>query len=84
MIGDSDFLANGFVNNLGNMQLGINLVQWLSHSDSQLSIHIPPAPDNKLFIAPWAPMVYGLVFVLILPLGLLAFGVGRWLVRRRR
>lgn len=84
VIGDSDFLANGFVNNLGNMQLGINLVQWLSHSDTQLSIHIPPAPDNKLFIAPWAPMVYGLVFALILPLGLLSFGVGRWLIRRRR
>ncbi len=84
VIGDSDFLANGYVRNLGNMQLGLNIVQWLSHSDEQISIHIPPAADNKLFLAPWAPAFYGLAFVLVGPLLFLAIGVGRWLIRRRR
>ena len=84
VVGDSDFLANGYVQNLGNMQLGLNIVQWLSHSDAQISIHIPPAPDNKLQLAPWAPTFYGLAFVLVGPLLFLAIGVGRWYVRRRR
>ncbi|MDX1496854.1 MAG: hypothetical protein R3352_04810, partial [Salinisphaeraceae bacterium] len=84
VIADSDFLANGYVENLGNMQLGINIMQWLSHSDEQISIHIPPAPDNKLMLSAWAPTFYGIAFVLVAPLLFLVIGVGRWWIRKRR
>lgn len=84
VLADSDFLANGFVENLGNMQLGLNIMQWLSHSDEQINIHIPPAPDNKLYLAPWAPAFYGIAFVLVAPMLFLVIGVGRWWLRRRR
>ncbi len=84
VVADGDFLANGFVGNLGNLQLGLNIVQWLSNRDAQISVHIPPAPDNKLFLAPWAPTLFGLLFVLALPVVLIGIGVSRWWLRRRR
>lgn len=84
VVADGDFLANGFVGNLGNLQLGLNIVQWLSNRDEQISVHIPPAPDNKLFLAPWAPTLFGLLFVLAMPVVLIGIGVSRWWLRRRR
>lgn len=84
VVADADFLANGFVGNLGNLQLGLNIIQWLANRDEQISVHIPPAPDNKLFLAPWAPTLFGLVFVLALPVLLVGIGVSRWWLRRRR
>ncbi len=84
VLADSDFLANGFIGTLGNQQLGLNIVQWLSNRDAQISIDVPAAPDNKLFLAPWAPMLYGAAFVLLLPLTLVGVGVSRWWIRRRR
>lgn len=84
VMGDSDFASNAFLTTLGNQQLALNVVQWLSNRDAQISIDIPKAPDNKLFLAPWAPMIYGLLFVLVLPALMIAVGVGRWWVRRRR
>lgn len=83
-IADADFLANGFINNLGNLQMGLNIVQWLSNRDEQISVHVPPAPDNKLFLAPWAPTLFGLLFVLAMPVLLVGIGVSRWWLRRRR
>ncbi|MGH8529425.1 MAG: GldG family protein [Nevskiales bacterium] len=84
VLADSDFLANGFIGTLGNQQLGLNILQWLSNRDAQISIDIPAAPDNKLFLAPWAPMLYGAAFILVLPLALVGVGVSRWWIRRRR
>ncbi len=84
VIGDSDFLANGFIGTLGNQQLGLNILQWLSNRDAQISIDVPAAPDNKLFLAPWAPALYGAAFVLVLPMVLVGVGVSRWWIRRRR
>lgn len=84
VVGDSDFLSNAYLGMLGNQQLGLNIVQWIANRDEQISIDVPKAPDNKLFLAPWAPMVYGLVFVLGLPLIFVTIGVSRWYLRRRR
>lgn len=84
VIGDSDFLTNGYYSQLGNSALGMNLAQWLSSRDAPLNIEVPKAPDTSLFLPPWASMLIGAGFVLLLPLGLLGFGVMRWAVRRRR
>lgn len=83
-VGDSDFLSNGFLETLGNHQLGLNIFQWVTSRDAQISIDVPAAPDNKLFLAPWAPRIYALIFVVAMPLLLVGIGVGRWWLRRRR
>jgi ABC-type uncharacterized transport system involved in gliding motility auxiliary subunit len=84
VIGDSDFLSNGYYAQLGNSALGMNLAQWLSSRDAQLNIEVPKAPDTSLFLPPWASILIGAGFVILLPLGLLGFGVARWTLRRRR
>ncbi|WP_028081098.1 GldG family protein [Solimonas soli] len=84
LIGDADFLSDAYLDQLGNQQLGVNLVQWLASRDAQLNIDVPKAPDTALYLPGWATMAIAAGFVVVLPLLLLGFGVLRWAVRRRR
>jgi ABC-type uncharacterized transport system involved in gliding motility auxiliary subunit len=84
LIGDADFLSDGYLDQLGNRQLGLNLVQWLASRDAQLNIDVPKAPDTSLFLPGWATMLIAGLFIVLLPLGLLGFGITRWILRRRR
>ncbi len=84
LIGDADFLSDAYLGELGNQQLGLNLVQWLASRDAQLNIDVPKAPDTALFLPGWATMLIAGTFVVLLPLLLIAIGVARWAIRRRR
>jgi ABC-type uncharacterized transport system involved in gliding motility auxiliary subunit len=84
LIGDADFLSNAGLNQLGNRQLGLNIVQWLASRDEQINIDVPKAPDTDLFLPDWALTLIGVGFVIVLPLALLAIGIARWIIRRRR
>jgi ABC-type uncharacterized transport system involved in gliding motility auxiliary subunit len=84
LIGDADFLSDAYLGELGNQQLGLNLVQWLASRDAQLNVDVPKAPDTALYLPGWATMLIAIGFVLVLPLLLLGIGVTRWLVRRRK
>jgi len=84
LIGDADFLSNAYLGELGNQQLGVNLLQWLASRDAQLNVDVPKAPDVSLYLPGWATIVIALAFVALLPLGLLGYGVTRWILRRRR
>ncbi|HVT36807.1 MAG TPA: GldG family protein [Nevskiaceae bacterium] len=84
LIGDVDFLSNAFIAQQGNQQLAINLVQWLASRDAQLNIDIPKAPDVSLYLPGWGLKLIVLGLCIVLPLSLLGYGVGRWIVRRRK
>ena len=84
VIGDGDFLSNTYLGNGGNLSLGLNIVQWLSHDEAILDIQIKSAPDTSLVLGKVAQAVIGLGFLLGLPLLLLTVGVTIWLLRRRR
>jgi len=84
LVGDADFLSDAYLGELGNQQLGLNLVQWLASRDAQLNIDVPKAPDTALFLPGWATMLLAVGFVVLLPLLLLGFGVTRWIIRRRK
>ncbi len=84
LIGDADFLSNAYVGELGNQQLGLNVVQWLASRDAQLNIDIKKAPDTQLFLPAWGTYLVSGGFIIVLPLLLLGFGIGRWMVRRRK
>lgn len=84
VMADSDFLANGYINTAGNLDLGLSIFQWLANRDEQIAVRVPPAPDSSLQLAPWQGRAIWYLFVVILPLALLAVGVGRWWLRRRR
>lgn len=84
VIGDSDFISNSYVGQLGNGLLGLNLAQWLASRDDQLNIDIPKAPDRALEIAPLGMYAIYFGFAFLLPALLLGFGLARWIVRRRK
>jgi ABC-type uncharacterized transport system involved in gliding motility auxiliary subunit len=84
LVGDSDFLMNGYLGQLGNGLLGLNLTQWLASRDEQLNIDVPKAPDRSLILPAWGMYALYLGFAFLLPVGLLGFGVTRWILRRRR
>lgn len=83
IVGDSDFLSNSALEQVGNRTLGLNAVQWLASRDAQIDIDVPKAPDADLFLPNWALATIAGLFTLALPLVLLVVGVGRWALRRR-
>jgi len=84
VIGDGDFLSNQVLANGGNLELGMNLANWLSQDDAYVDIPVQTARDRKLDFSPRARLILRDVFVFLLPLALLGAGLGVWWRRRRR
>lgn len=84
VIGDGDFLSNAYLGNGGNLELGLNMIHWLSHDDSFIAIQPKAAPDRTLTLSPTAQFAIGAGFLLVIPFGLIASGIVIWLRRRKR
>ncbi|MEJ1354977.1 MAG: GldG family protein [Candidatus Sedimenticola sp. (ex Thyasira tokunagai)] len=83
VIGDGDFLSNAYLGNGGNLDLGLNLLRWLSGNDRLLDIPAKSAADLSLTLTPTIGGIIGLGFLFLLPLLFISTGVViRW--RRRR
>ncbi len=82
--GDADFLSNQYLGNGSNLDLGLNLFNWLSHDDNLISISPRSAQDTKLELSSNSQLFIALTFLLLLPLALLVAGIRIWLVRRKR
>jgi len=82
VVGDGDFLSNTYLGNGQNLDLGIALFQWLSHNDRFIDIGIVSAPDTQLEVSQPGAIALLLIFLILAPLGLLAFGITIWLKRR--
>jgi ABC-type uncharacterized transport system involved in gliding motility auxiliary subunit len=84
VIGDGDFLSNTFLGNGGNLELGMNLVNWLGSDDAYINVPVRTAPDLSLTLARNVQLAIVLGFLVLLPVGLLASGVTIWWRRRKR
>lgn len=84
VLGDGDFLSNSFLGNGGNLQLGMNLINWASHEDLHIDLPTRTAPDTSLALSQWAQAGIALGSLLALPLALVLAGSGIWWRRRRR
>jgi ABC-type uncharacterized transport system involved in gliding motility auxiliary subunit len=81
VIGDGDFLSNRYIGNGGNLNFGVNLIEWLSHQDDTINIPVIRAPDRTLELSRTAMVIISFGFLFIIPLLLLGAG---WLIRYRR
>jgi ABC-type uncharacterized transport system involved in gliding motility auxiliary subunit len=81
--GDGDFLANAYLGNGGNLDLGLNIVNWLAGHDRFIDINVPPAPDQHLALSQTGRILLGAGFLVVLPLLLLIGGALVWFRRRR-
>lgn len=84
IVGDSDFLSNAHLGLSGNLELGIRMIQWLTHADSLIDLPSLETPDRKIDLSPLASGTIAVVFLVVLPLGFLGIGAWIWFRRRRR
>jgi ABC-type uncharacterized transport system involved in gliding motility auxiliary subunit len=84
VIGDGDFLSNSFLGNGGNLELGMNLVNWLGSDDAYINVPVRIAPDLSLTLSRNAQIGIVLGFLVVLPVGLFASGIVIWWRRRKR
>ncbi|ORU89468.1 MAG: ABC transporter [Cycloclasticus sp. symbiont of Poecilosclerida sp. M] len=84
VIGDGDFLSNAFLGNGSNLDLGLGLFQWLNHDDNFISVPAKTSNDTALEISNLWSMVFGIGFLVLLPLLFFTVGVVIWYKRRRR
>ncbi len=75
VIGDGDFLANSFLSNAGNLDLGLALVRWLTGDDRMVGIPTVPADDRELQLSKPAIAVISLGSLILAPLALLLVGL---------
>lgn len=84
IVGDGDFLSNTYLGNGGNLDLGLSMVNWISRDDAYVSIPVRTAVDRSLYMSRAANFTIVGVFLIGLPIGLIASGVVIWLRRRKR
>ena len=84
VIGDGDFLANTYLPNGGNLELGMSLINWLSQDDAFVNIPVKTARDRSLDLSRGGQIAIVAVFLALLPITLISSGVWIWLRRRKR
>lgn len=84
VIGDGDFLSNRFLGNGGNLDLGLNLINWLASDDALIAIPARIATDRNLTLSLVEQAMIGFGFLLGMPLLLMGSGLVIWLRRRKR
>ena len=80
--GDGDFLANTYIGNSGNLELGMRLINWLSSDDDFISIPAKFAQDTQLEISQLTAGVMGFGFLIVIPVLLLGTGAVIWSRRK--
>jgi ABC-type uncharacterized transport system involved in gliding motility auxiliary subunit len=84
IVADGDFLSNGFLGLGGNLQLALNIINWLSSDDALIDIPARTAPDLTLQLSSTGTGVIGFGFLLLVPALLFGSGLFIWFRRRRR
>ncbi len=83
IIGDADFLSNAYLNNVGNLELGLRMIQWLTHNDQFIDI---PARDSVGKSLHFNDLTLGLLstfFLILLPLIFVLSGFYIWRKRKQ-
>ncbi|HEX5539586.1 MAG TPA: GldG family protein, partial [Methylophilaceae bacterium] len=88
VVGNANFLSNTFIGNGGNLDLGINIVNWLAGDDRLITIQPKPLKDVNIIIPSTTAgrIVAAMIFFgfrLVLPILLLVIGITIWWKRRK-
>lgn len=88
VMGNANFLSNTFITNGGNLDLGVNIVNWLAGDDNLITIQPMPLKDINVTI-PDTPTGVAIAwtvfhaFQYFIPLGMMIAGFVFWWKRRK-
>jgi len=82
VVGSGAFLANVYSGNGGNIDLGMNMVNWLASEERLITVQPHAAKDGKIALSKRQLTAISLSFLILLPLALVLAGVWAW--RRRK
>lgn len=82
VVGSGSFLANAYSGNGGNLDLGINMLNWLAGEERLISLVPPTAQDGKLILSGRQLTAMSLILLILYPLLLIAIGGRLWWHRR--
>lgn len=83
LIGDGDFASNAFLGSSGNADLVMKILNWTAHEDKFIEIPSKNASDLDFRLTSEAAIALGLIFLILLPLGLFGTGMVIWWRRRK-
>jgi ABC-type uncharacterized transport system involved in gliding motility auxiliary subunit len=83
VVGNGAFLANIYSGNGGNLDLGINMVNWLASEERLITVQPHAAKDGKITLSKNQLSVISVSFLVLLPLLLVIIGSIQWWRRRR-
>ncbi len=84
VMGDSSFAANQYKQLGANRNLFLNTMGWLTSQEAKIAIRPHARSGNQIVLTP--SQREGIAFFILygLPVAILSFGLGLWLVRRQR
>ena len=83
VVGNGHFLSNTFLGNGGNLDLGVNIVNWLAGDDSLITLQPRQSADHRLDLDQTTLYLIAFSFLFALPLAFMIAGVAIWWRRRR-
>jgi ABC-type uncharacterized transport system involved in gliding motility auxiliary subunit len=84
VVGDGDFLSNAYLGNVGNLDIGLRMTNWLIHDDRFINVPAKIATDKSLQLTQTSVAVIGFGFLVIIPLLLMGTGFYIWRKRKQR
>ena len=82
VIGDGDFLSNAYLGNGGNLDLGFNIINWLSHNDELIALPAKIAPDLSFSLSKTGAIILAIGSLFVAPALLFGTGIMIWWKRR--
>jgi len=82
VVGNGAFLSNVYSGNGGNLNLGINMVNWLANEERLITVQPHAAKDGKIILSKHQLTALSVSFLVLIPLFLVAVGILQW--RRRK
>ena len=84
LFGSSSILSNNALYAQGNRDLVFNTLSWLAGEEEHVSIRPTKAGVHSMNMNKAQAIWVGFIFIIVIPLGLLAFGIVYWILRKRK
>jgi len=83
VIGSGAFLANSYLGNAGNLDLGVNIINWLARDEDLITIQPRATSDSNFYLGKTTLTIVSVGLLVVMPLIFLVTGGAIWWRRRK-